>query len=177
MTDVATIVTGVVALAGITATVVVATQERRYRDRERLYASCVAFVRNIDNTVVTGGEALIWSRLSPESQVRVRDQALTLNLEATAAVSSLRLQLPLDSPIDRAALRLMNARNTYALKIDADVDETLRPLEVALLAARETFIAEFQRIVPPPRRWRRKSRDPQKQKKLAGPQSRHSATA
>ncbi|MGO9332919.1 MAG: hypothetical protein ACLQCU_02485 [Acidimicrobiales bacterium] len=92
MTDVATIVTGVVALAGITATVVVATQERRYRDRERLYASCVAFVRNIDNTVVTGGEALIWSRLSPESQVRVRDQALTPSLRRGAKGRSFRAE-------------------------------------------------------------------------------------
>jgi hypothetical protein len=159
----AAVSTGVVGLAGIAATAVVSTQERRHRDSERLYGSCVALVRNIDNTIVTGGEALIWSRLSPDSQARVRDQALTLNLEASAAISSLRLQLPLDSPIDRAALQLVEARNAYALKLAPDVDyPTLNPLEVVLLAARERFIAEFQRVVPPPMRWRRrKSRGPQ----------------
>jgi hypothetical protein len=73
------------------------------------------------------------------------------------------LQLPNGSPIDKAARRLVAARDDYAKTVNPGVNPlTLKPLEVELLERREIFIAELQRIVPPPRRWKRRSRDPQK---------------
>ena len=155
--------TGVVGLAGIAATATVATQERRHRDSERLYGSCVALLRNIDNTIVVGRQALIWDRLHPDVQEQLYGQSPELSREATAALSSLRLQLPNGSPIDKAARRLVAAGDDYAKTVNPGVNPlTLKPLEVELLERREIFIAELQRIVPPPRRWKRRSRDPQK---------------
>jgi hypothetical protein len=153
---------GAVGLAGIVATAVITTQERRHRDSERLYASCIALLSNVDHTLVTGREVLIWDHLRPTAQEQVLSQARELNRDAAAAISSLRPQLPNGSLIDRAARRLIDARNAYTAKVTPGVDHpTLYPFEVVLLNERETFIAELQRIVPPPRNWRRKSRSSQ----------------
>jgi hypothetical protein len=79
--------TGVVGLAGIAATATVATQERRHRDSERLYGSCVALLRNIDNTIVVGRQALIWDRLHPDVQEQLYGQSPELSLFVTIAAT------------------------------------------------------------------------------------------
>jgi hypothetical protein len=155
----AVVSTGVVGLGGIAATVLVATQDRRKRESDQLYGSCVAVIRNVDDTLVAGRQALVWTELRPEIQARLILRGSELNDEATAALSALRPQLPAGTLIADAALKLVLARNAYSGKVGPGVlASTLEPLEKQLLDARERFIAELQRIVPPPRRWRRRSR-------------------
>jgi len=57
----------------------------------------------------SGRQALIWDRLHPDVQEQLYGQSPELSREATAALSSLRLQLPNGSPIDKAARRLVAA--------------------------------------------------------------------